>query len=154
MIAAFSLLREVEEAHVCGTDTDGAFANLARTISTAIKSLVDEDEITEYDLCRVRKNLLVAQEARQKEDWHRAAEECEVAVAFIADCYIIYTTGVLCGNYDIFRPIIKTLADSMAILIEAKFEIGDLETISKYATHTVGINGPTDHERLLRSMRG
>ena len=137
---AFSDLRGVGIASVCGPGSRHSLGMMIRTISATLASTSDnKDAIMDLAQGRVRNSLSEAQAHQSNQEWHKTAAQCETSMAYIIDCHSIYFRRIR-RDYKKWRFLDNTYRMLLTMLVEATFWIGDYDAVISYTEHVEGTN--------------
>ena len=88
--------------------------------------------LKDHILSRVHENFSAAQEAYRNALWYKAADECELSLAYMIGTLLAHG-GRICGFFD--QAFANIFCETLLILAEAKMRIGAYACVIKYATH-------------------
>ena len=93
---AFSQLRGVRSASVCGPGSQNSLGVMTRAISTRlVTSPEDNDAILEFIEERLENSLSRVEEYQDKKCWSEAADECLASIAYVDNCYVVYVGNII-----------------------------------------------------------
>ena len=145
LVTAFRQLQVVKMVKV--TEDDYVFEEMAFAMSVLQLDLQDDwhnrDSILRMSiLSRLQANFLDAQEACSQGNWAKAADDCELSMAYIDGVYRFRTSVIFDedSDGDMAPRINGIFRDLLLILAEAKFRIGAYACAVKYATHFLSID--------------
>ena len=158
LVTAFRRLQVLNPVKV--SEDDYVFEELAFAMSVLALDLeddtfhdIDRHHVQETKenriLSRLQENFFAAQEACIDRDWAKAADECELCMAYMNGIYRSEASATLSNRYTVDRSsqIFNRFYDMLLILAEAKLRAGAHACAVKYATHFLWIY----HRRTGRS---